>query len=80
MPHCIIWDSSDWQFAMDTAYVAAAFHRGNIKAATELRQREKIMGTTVDSRRDLRIRYVDPPVAAPAGITAIDKYKQRLTK
>lgn len=80
MPHCVLWDASDWQFAMDTARIAKAFYRGNIKAATELRQREKIMGTTVDARRDLRIRYVAPAIEAPAGVTAIDEYRDRLTR
>lgn len=78
MPHCVLWDQSDWQFAMDTAHVAKAFYKGNLKAATELRQREKVMGMTVDARRDLRIRYVTPSVETPAGMTAIAEYKQRL--
>ena len=30
---------------------------GPIGLATELRNREKVLGTTIDSRRDLRIRY-----------------------
>jgi hypothetical protein len=60
MPHCVLWGPSDWQFAVDTALVHAQAAVGIISAASELRQREKIMGTTVDARRDLRIRYVDP--------------------
>jgi hypothetical protein len=59
MPHCTLWSDADWQFALDTALIAAAFHEGDVRTATELRQREKILGTTVDARRDLRIRYVD---------------------
>src|SRR6185503_20067708 len=60
MPHCILWQESDWQFALDTAVVHAMFVRKGLGwAATELRNREKILGTTVDARRDLRIRYVD---------------------
>ena len=35
---------------------------GSMPAVGELRQREKIMGTTMDFRRDLRIRYVEPEV------------------
>lgn len=59
MPHCVLWSTSDWSFAIDTAYVAAEYHSGErAGAATELRQREKILGVTRDSRRDLRIRYV----------------------
>lgn len=80
MPHCALWSVADWQFALDTAIVAAAFHNGDTKAATELRQREKVMGTTVDARRDLRIRYV--PVgtheATSAGVLAIEDYQQRI--
>jgi hypothetical protein len=33
---------------------------GEPRHATELRNREKMLGTTMDFRRDLRIRYVDP--------------------
>ncbi len=60
MPHCVLWTASDWQFALDSALVAARFHGGSTAAATELRNREKVLGTTVDFRRDLRIRYVPP--------------------
>lgn len=62
MPHCVLWTPSDWQFALDTAMVHADANHGKAAAMAELRQREKIMGTTVDSRRDLRIRYIDPEV------------------
>ena len=60
MPHCVLWQPSDWQFALDTAMVHADACHGKTTAMGELRQREKIMGTTVDARRDLRIRYVEP--------------------
>jgi hypothetical protein len=59
MPHCSIWAKSDWQFALDTAMVHADAAHGKTTAMGELRQREKIMGTTVDARRDWRIRYVE---------------------
>lgn len=58
MPHCVLWTETDWQFALDTAMVHAAFVLGDTVRAGELRVREKQMGTTFDSRRDLRIRYV----------------------
>lgn len=60
MPHCILWTPSDWQFALDTLRLHAAFVRGEMARAGELRVREKQMGTTLDARRDLRIRYVSP--------------------
>lgn len=59
MPHCTLWTKTDWQFALSTAFVADEAFAGNTGAAGELRQREKVMGTTWDARRDLRIRYVD---------------------
>lgn len=81
MPHCCLWTEEDWQFAFDTAVVHATFSRGNIKAATELRNREKVLGTTMDFRRDLRIRYVDPKVnEEPASVTKLQDYKARLAE
>lgn len=60
MPHCVLWDDGDWQFAVDTAHVHEVFLKtGQINAASELRQREKLMGMTWDARRDLRIKYVE---------------------
>ena len=60
MPHCVLWGPMDWQFALDTAKVHSAAMTGSMPAVSELRQREKIMGTTFDFRRDLRIRYIEP--------------------
>lgn len=81
MPHCVLWSESDWQFAFDTAIVAAAFHSGEVKSATELRAREKILGTTVDFRRDLRIRYVDEVAdsESPAGVTDMAAYRDAVS-
>lgn len=58
MPHCVLWTPSDWRFAIETALIADMLFSGDRPAASELRLRERILGTTVDSRRDLRIRYV----------------------
>ena len=48
---------------------------GPIGLATELRNREKVLGTTIDSRRDLRIRYTEPASSPPAGVTNLDQYR-----
>jgi hypothetical protein len=61
MPHCVLWARSDWAFAIDTALLAAEFHDGNVRVATELRNRCRVLGTTGDARQSMRIRYVDPP-------------------
>ena len=77
MPHCRLWTDGDWQFALDTAEVHARFVEGD--RAAELRIRERVMGTTSDALRDLRIRYVDPAPAAPVkptGVVSIDDYRR----
>jgi hypothetical protein len=67
MPHCVSWTATDWQFAVETALLKHYFWTdaagGEVKttAATEIRRREDNMGTTEESRRKLRIRYVDVP-------------------
>src|SRR5207249_1739838 len=62
MPHCVLWTPTDWQFAIDTLSIAARFTVScDPRDAAELRNREKVMGTTLDYRRDIRVRYVDPP-------------------
>lgn len=82
MPHAALWQPSDWQFAYDTALVAAAFHCGQVRFAKELRDREKILGTTFDARRDLRIRYIEPGTgkesdpAETASVTAMADYQR----
>lgn len=80
MPHCATWDDTDWSFAIDTAVIAAAFHAGDLRLAAELRHRERLMGTTADARRDLRIRYVDDDGAVveaeQASVTAMDDYRK----
>ena len=43
--------------------------------AAELRNREKVLGTTLDYRRDLRIRYTEPASSPPAGVTNLDQYR-----
>ena len=44
---------------------------------TELRIREKQLGVTMDARRDLRIRYVEPrpEQTRAAGVTNLDDYR-----
>lgn len=80
MPHCVLWSDSDWHFALGTALVADNAFRGATAAAAELRQREKVLGVTVDSRRDLRIRYVKPDPkhtgSHPAGSTRKKRAKK----
>jgi len=79
MPHCSLWSRADWQFALDTAEVHARFVAGG--GATELRIREKLLGVTLDARRDLRIRYVQAAegvagdAEAPANVLNLDDFR-----
>ena len=78
MPHCVLWTDADWEFAFASAAVHAQWvEQQTSSAAVELRNREKVLGTTLDYRRDLRIRYV--PVKAedegPAGVARLDDYR-----
>lgn len=62
MPHAKSWAPTDWEFAFTTAEGHARFTEGK-GSLTELRARERRMGTTADARRDMRIRYVAPSAA-----------------
>lgn len=78
MPHCTLWSLSDWEYALDTAYLKALFHmQGQTSVATEVRNRERVLGTTADYRRDLRIKYVSPAEEREqaAGVTSLDDYR-----
>ncbi len=90
MPHCVVWAEADWGFALATAYVADDHFQGISRgAAAELRQREALMGVTVESRRTLRIRYLSADQLIgegvkprrgkkPATVTALDARRARL--
>lgn len=68
MPHCVLWEPGDWQFALTTARIHAAVSRGELARAQELRVREGQMGTTYEARRNLRIRYVDQAAAVEGAV------------
>lgn len=60
MPHCALWGPGEWMFAVSSALIADAFFQtSQTAAATELRNRERTMGTTPDARQRLKIRYVN---------------------
>lgn len=64
MPHAKVWTPTDWEWAFMTAEAHARITEGRSGAFTELRQRERRMGTTAEARKDLRIRYVAPSEAS----------------
>ncbi len=77
MPHCVLWRQADWRFCFETALVVAEVHEGNVRLSTEVRNREKVLGTTVDFRRDLRIRYInaDDEDGTASPLARLDDYR-----
>ena len=65
LPHTVLWREADWTFAADTALIKDRFYEGDYTAAItmEMRRREDLMGTTMEARRKLRIRYIRPIVS-----------------
>ncbi|MBI3214732.1 MAG: hypothetical protein HYZ38_12970 [Mycobacterium sp.] len=78
MPHARLWNRSDWGFALDTLELASrAFHDGaKVGLLTELRYREKVMGTTYAARMDMRLRYAAPIIPRPASVWTLDDYRE----
>lgn len=66
MPHAARWSETEWEAAYAVAESHARFVEGwkGCTTGSELRIKEKALGTTADALRDLRIRYVDPPKPA----------------
>lgn len=79
MPHAKLWGQAEWDYALDAIELAARFHEGTAKGMeiTELRNREKVLGTTLDYRRALRIRYVPvkADVDASGTVASLDDYR-----
>jgi hypothetical protein len=77
MPHARLWQQADWAFALDTIEIAAQTVGDAAKVSlwTELRYREKVLGTTWAYRQDMRIRYTEPASAAPASVARLDDYR-----
>jgi hypothetical protein len=76
MPHCVLWQPSEWHFALTAIELAAWVHDGESRLTGELRNWEKVLGTTVGTLRDLRIRYVDVAERdGPADVARIEDYR-----
>lgn len=79
MPHCVLWAVSDWEFVFDTALLKEfLMFGGSTSLATEIRNREKVLATTADARRDQRIRYVsadDSSTGSDETVTRLDDFR-----
>lgn len=89
MPHARLWREADWLFATDTAFLKDDFYLGALRAheTAEMRRREDQLGTTVEARRKLRIRYVaprmvpdQPATSGKAKVTSIAARRTRLLR
>lgn len=89
MPHCVLWTETDWQFALETAFLKqdwwSDYYSGTVYTtkSVEVRRREDQMGTTVEARRKLRIRYTDVEAASEQStdgtVASLDDRRRRLT-
>lgn len=79
MPHCRLWTESDWHFALMSAMVVNQMYGElyggalPVNLVSEIRQREALIGMTMEQRRKLGIRYVDPaqfPGEFPNGVSS----------
>lgn len=63
MPHCVLWEDSDWEFALGVAELHASINERDISRSASLianyRTAENKLGITLSSRLSLRIKYVD---------------------
>jgi hypothetical protein len=75
MPQAALWSAAEWEHALDSIELAQRFYLGDTRAAVELRSRERAMGTTLDARIGLRIRYVEPAVQQLAVVAPIEDYR-----
>lgn len=73
LPHVVLWHAGDWESALD--YMQLLEEKWKEPTA-ELRIRERGLGLTTDSLRDLRIRYVKPTVAdSDSNVAKLDDYR-----
>ena len=69
---------SDWSYLLDTAVIHAAFWRGNVSVAAELRQREAKYGFTPDDRAKLRIFTATAVEAETRAVASVTKARERM--
>jgi len=69
--------AADWSFALDPIELASRAYDDGAKVGllTEVRYREKMLGTTWSARQDMRIRDTQPASAAPDSVTRLDDYR-----
>ena len=72
LPHVALWHDGDWESALDYMQVLEEHWKD---PTAELRIREKGIGLTSDSLRDLRIRYVDVSSSTSAEVPNIADYR-----
>jgi hypothetical protein len=78
MPHTVLWQASDWDFAFDAIELVARAADGDAPIAllSEIRLRERTLGTTWDARHTQRLRYVQAKMDGPPGpVSRLDDYR-----
>ena len=80
-PQAAVFLMTDWQrLKLLARLVDRYFERPNQLALAEIRQNESLLGATHVDRLKARMKVEQPPAAEPpAGVTAIDDYRNRLS-
>jgi hypothetical protein len=81
MPHARLWQSSDWQFALDSIELVARTADGDdapVALLSEIRLRKRVMGCTWDARQSMRLRctaLTTDEDTAPGSVARLDEYR-----
>lgn len=75
-PQAHLFTVTDWQFLIETAFVANAFFAGNIAAASELRLRVAKFGATPEDRARLRLQFVPPEENEGPQLASVKPFKK----
>lgn len=79
-PQAAVFVDTDWQrILMLLPLVNGYFRKPHHLTLAEIRLNESLLGATHADRLRARIKVEKPPVEVPAGVTAIQTYRDRLT-
>lgn len=74
-PQARMFMATDWQFLIETAYIANAFYGGNMSVASELRLRMAKLGQTKEDRDRLRAQFVPPDESDKPSLAVVKPIK-----
>jgi len=75
-PQAHLFTATDWQFLIETAFIADAFYTGNMIVASELRLRMAKFGATPEDRARLRLQFVPPDESEAPKLASVKPIKK----